>query len=306
MKQTVKIMLCFLSLLLLPNGCRQKEETGETGKFIYYVNITGNDLVKENYDGDTAYGEAAVDAMLAALENPDNLDDCQAPLPQEVELASYRLEDDRLILYFGQSYYKMDNVREVLLRSAVVQSLMQIEGINWIGFFANEEPLKDSSDKEYGWMRGEDFVQNPGSAINSYQKASLTLYFANETGDQLLAETRTIRHNSNTAMEKVIIEQVIKGPAEEGHYPTISPDAKLLGVSVKDNICYVNFDEGLQMNTYDLTPEAAVYSIVDSLIENGIADQVQISVSGETAVKFQGVISLEKPFSANHELIFGE
>jgi len=302
MKYIVKLMLCFLCVLTL-TGCRQKEESSETGKYIYYVDITATDLVKVSYDGDTVYGTKEVEAMLIALDNPNDMDDCQSPLPKEVEVMSYRLIDDRLTLYFDQSYYKMDNVREVLLRSAMVQSLTQIEGINWIGFNVNDAPLVDSNNKEYGWMRGEDFVQNTGSSINSYQKTSLTLYFANESGDKLMAEARTIRYNSNMALEKVIVDQVLKGPVEEGHYPTIASEAKVLGVSVKDDICYVNFDEGVQTNSYNLVPEAALYSIVNSLIQNGTVEQVQISVNGETTVKFQGVISLEKPLSVNEKLI---
>ncbi|MGL6202559.1 MAG: GerMN domain-containing protein [Lachnospiraceae bacterium] len=303
MKRVINLILCVFSLLLLLTGCQKKDDTDENGTHVYYINITATDLVKESYDGDTEYGEAAVDAMLEILNNPEDMEDYQSPLPKNVEISSYLLEDDRLTLYFGQSYNKMDNVREVLLRSAVVQSLTEIDGINWVAFYIGEEPLKDSSGNQYGWMRGEDFVQNTGSAINSYQEATLVLYFANETGDKLVTESRTIRHNSNTAMEKVIVEQILKGPSGEGHYPTIGSDAKLLNISVKDNICYVNFDEGVQLNAYDLIPEVAMYSIVNSLVSNGIAEQVQISVNGDTTVKFQGVLSLEKPFPVNEELV---
>lgn len=303
MKRVINLILCVFSLVLLLTGCQKKDDTDENGNHIYYVNITATDLVKESYDGDTEFGETAVDAMLETLNNPEDLEDCQSPLPKNVKISSYLLEDDRLTLYFGQSYYKMDNVREVLLRSALVQSLTEIDGINWVAFYISEEPLKDGSGKQYGWMRGDDFVQNTGSAINSYQEATIVLYFANETGDKLVSESRTIRHNSNTAMEKVIVEQILKGPSENGHYPTIGSDAKLLNVSVKDNICYVNFDEGVQLNTYDLIPEVALYSIINSLVSNGIAEQVQISVNGDTTVKFQGVLSLEKPLAVNEELV---
>jgi len=305
MKNTVRIMLCALGIMLL-SGCQEKDKSADTGQYIYYVNIAGTNLVKEDYGGSTDYSEVSVAEMLNALEVPEETGDYQSPLPEEVRISSYTLENDRLSLYFGEAYHKMDKVQEVLLRSSLVQSLVQIEGINRVTFFINEKPLTDEEGAEYGWMGGDDFVQNTGSAINSYQEANLTLYFANAEGDKLAAETRTIRYNSNTAMEKAIIEQLLKGPSEDGHYPTISSEAELLSVSVKDNICYVNFDEGIQKNAYNQIPEVPLYSIVNSLIENDVASLVQLSVNGESSVKFQGGVSLEKPLFASEDLLEGE
>ena len=305
MKNTVRIMLCVLGIMLL-SGCQENGKDADTGKYIYYVNISGTNLVKEDYGGRTDYSEVSVAEMLNALEVPEESSDYQSPLPEGVRVPSYILQDDRLSLYFGETYHKIDKVQEVLLRSSLVQSLVQIEGIDRVTFFINEEPLTDEEGTEYGWMGADDFVQNTGSAINSYQEANLTLYFANEEGDKLVAETRTIRYNSNTAMEKVIIEQLLKGPSEDGHYPTISSEAELLSVSLKDNICYVNFDDGIQKNAYNQIPVVPLYSIVNSLIENDVASLVQISVNGDSSVKFQGSVSLEKPLFASEDLLEGE
>lgn len=301
MKKAWKVFACFLGMLLL-TSCQEKSKVPDTGKYIYYLNITGTNLIKENYDGNTSYEQAAVDEMLEVLQEPEDSEECQTPFPKGLRVTS-RIEENRVALEFGDSYHKMDEVQKLLLRASLVQSLVQIERIDRVGFFINDQPLTDEEGNEYGWMGAEDFVQNTGSAINSYQKATLTLYFANDKGDKLIKESRTIRFNSNTAMEKAIVEQLMKGPSESGHYPTIAAEAKLLGVSVKDNICYVNFDAGVQQNTYNLSPEIPVYSVVNSLIENGVAHRVQISVSGDTAVKFQGGLSLEKPFAVKDDLV---
>ena len=45
---------------------------------------------------------------------------------------------------------------------------------------------------------------------------------------------------------------------------------------------------------------------MNSIVEAGNASQVQISVNGETDVKYQGVIDLGKPLSRNLDLEEGE
>ena len=63
-------------------------------------------------------------------------------------------------------------------------------------------------------------------------------------------------------------------------------DTVLLGVSVKDDVCYVNFDNGF-LNMTDIQPEVTIYSIVNSIIRGGSASKVQILVNGDSNLKYQ-------------------
>ncbi|MDL2296121.1 GerMN domain-containing protein [Lachnospiraceae bacterium OttesenSCG-928-E19] len=296
------ILLSFICTALL-FACKSEEEKSPKEPFIYYVNIDASDLVKVNYGGEVQYGGTSVDEMMSAIVHPEDLEKCQSPLPKGVEIQSYQLEGDLVTIDFSQSYYKMDKAREVLLRASIVKSLTQIEGVNWVMFQVSGAPMKDADGKEYGFMHKDDFVQNTGSSIHSYQQERLTLYFANEEGTQLVKEVRTIQYNSNIAIEKVIIEQILKGPSTEGKKSTIDPATKVLNISIADGICYVNFDEGIQTIRAEVSSEVALYSIVNSILANEVAEQVQVSVNGDTAGKFQNTIDLEKPFSSNQEII---
>ncbi|MEG0591534.1 MAG: GerMN domain-containing protein, partial [Lachnospiraceae bacterium] len=220
-----------------------------------------------------------------------------------VKITGYQLENGLLRVDFNSSYGNLDAVSEVLCRSAVVQTLTQLKGVESVEFYVDGVPLVNQEGNPIGYMKGSDFIQNTGSTINTYQVKTLQLYFANKNGKQLNKETINVRYNSNMSVEKLIMEQLMKGPAGEEHLPIISPDTKLLGVSVKDRICYVNFDEGFLDNHYDLVPEVPIYAIVNSIIDSGMASQVQISIAGETDVTFKGTISLNKPFERNQEII---
>ena len=104
-------------------------------------------------------------------------------------------------------------------------------------------------------------------------------------------------------MEKLIVEQILKGPSQSGEYPTLNPDTKVLGVTVKEGICYVNLDENFLNVTYDVTPEVAIYSLVNSLIEGTDASKVQISVNGETKVSYMDSLDLSEPLKMNGNLV---
>ena len=115
-------------------------------------------------------------------------------------------------------------------------------------------------------MTEDDFMKNTGSSPSAYQTVELTLYFANESGDKLVPQKVSARYSSNLSKEKMIVEKLMQGP-ESGAYPTINPNANLLGVTIKDDICYVNFDSTFLNGEYDILPKLTIYSIVNSLVE---------------------------------------
>lgn len=47
--------------------------------------------------------------------------------------------------------------------------------------------------------------------------------------------------------ERVILEQLAKGPMVKGHYPTIPQNTDILGIEVSDNVCYVDFSSAFQI-----------------------------------------------------------
>lgn len=75
-----------------------------------------------------------------------------------------------------------------------------------------------------------------------------------------------VRYSSNVPKEKLIVEKLMQGPTGNGAYPTINPDTNLLSVTIKDHVCYVNFDSTFLTSVYDVLPEITIYSLVDSII----------------------------------------
>ena len=302
MKRLLCIIICLI-LAALPAGCGKGKEPDASKAHIYYINMEGTALVKKGYDlrGDSP--EEEIENILKDMKKEPESIEYKSAFPKETAVTDWSLEDGKLDMYFSAGYAGMDAAAEVLLRSAVVQSLVQIAGVDYVDFFVDNNPLTDKEGNEIGYMRAEDFVKNTGSSIHSYQLANLNLYFANDKGDKLVKQEVSVRYNSNISVEKLIVEQLIKGPSADGSHPVIPPETKLLGISVKDNTCYVNFDEGFLGTGYGVNPNLTIYSLVNSLVEGGDASQVQISVNGETGVMYQSSVDLSKPLSRDLDIV---
>ncbi|QDW73477.1 GerMN domain-containing protein [Lachnospiraceae bacterium KGMB03038] len=303
MKQKIYFLLLLTAVISLLAGCAAGKEKEGDGPFLYYVNTDGTGLVKQEAGDLDQETEQAVESMLEELQAATDSVDYKSAFPQGVAVEKCVLDEGRLALYFTEDYQEMDRVSEVLLRAAVVQSLTQIEGVDSVEFYIGDTPLVGRDGNAVGAMTSEDFVQNVGSSLHSYQVGDFSLYFANSNGDKLVRKEVRMRYNSNNSAEKMIVEQLIKGPSDEELLPTLPEETRLLGISVRDGVCYVNFSEEFLTAVENVDPELTIYSIVNSIAGSGNAGQVQILVNGETNISYQGANDISQPFSMNADLI---
>ena len=119
----------------------------------------------------------------------------------------------------------------------------------------------------------------------------------------MLFRSVEVRYSSNMSVEKLVVERLIKGPITKNAYPAIPSDTKLVSISTKDGICYVNLDEGFLGQGYDVLEQIPVYSIVNSLTEIPGISKVQILINGETNMTYQESIRFETIFERNLDLI---
>lgn len=295
MKQIKYLLLAFLMAASLLCGCSGRDELELGEPFIYYLTMEGTGIEKRAFDWKGENPEEEIQNVLQALCEPDESGKLRAAIPDEVEIERFHIENTKLDLHFSKGYRKLDSAQEVLCRAAVVQSLVQIEEVGLVKFYIENEPIQDEEGLEIGYMNADDFVQNTGETLGSFQKVEFSICVPNEAGDALINEVREVRYNSNIAVEKVVIEQLMSKKAMANELIIMPPETKLLGVTVKDGICYVSFDEGFQISGYTINPELSIIAIVNSIVDNSTATQVQISINGKTDVKFQNTVDLSRP-----------
>ena len=218
-------------------------------------------------------------------------------------ITAYSISDDVVQISVSEDYKDLSPTTEVLTRAAIVRTLSQLEGIRYVNMKLGEKELTDHTGAVINAMSADQFVDNAGNEINTYENVNLTLYFASENGKYLIKAQRSVEYNSTLSLERLVVEKLIGGPVGGGLYPCINPNTKIVNVSVKDRICYVNLSEEFLTQTQSVLPEVTVYSIANSLIELSTVNKVQISINGETNYVFRDKIPLSAPFERNLDIL---
>ncbi len=298
----MKLFLLLIICTMMLAGCTAEKKSPE-GTVVYYLNKDATSIVPVNAQITGDGPEIRVEEFLAKLEEVPESVDLRRTIPENVKILSYTLDRKQLYLDFNTEYLNMDKATEVLVRAAIVKTMIQVEEVSFIGIRVAGEPLKDTKGTAIGLMNENTFLDNMGSEENATKIVNFNLYFANKEGDKLKNQSVVVEYNANLAVEKVAVEQLIAGPTEEDVYPTIPKDTKVVSVTVKDGVCYVNLDTGFTAQGYDVLGTVTIYSIVNSLTELPGITSVQILVNGETSINYKGNISLETIFQKNPEIV---
>lgn len=297
-------VVALFSCLLLACGKRVDVETGDS--YIYSLNGERDGLVKISYQFTGKDTKEQAENILKELKKREEEIEYSTTIPKKVRVQECKIKDTIAYLDFNGEYKKLSSIEEKLIRAAVTQSLLQLPKVKGVYITVAGKELQDEDGTVVGILNEDDFVQNADSSINSYGETEVLLYFSNESGDGLVKAQRNVKYNSNESREKLIVEKLMYGPEDSSMKATINPNATLLGLSLKDGICYVNFDSEFLEGVSDLKPEITIYSLVNSLIEGTAANKVQITVNGEKHVTYMNTVDLSQPLQQNLDLIYAE
>ena len=219
------------------------------------------------------------------------------------DIVNYAISEKTITLNMDERFREVDPIKSILVQAALVRTLTQCEDIQVVSMTINGEALQDTSGNVVGPMKADLFIDNAGEEISPVETVKMTLYFAKEGGKTLEKVNRTLEYNSNISMEKLVVEQIVSGPIGDVGLPTVNPDTKIVNVTTKDGICYVNLDDTFMNQIYDVTPEVTVYSIVNSLIELSNVNKVQLSINGETSVMYREKMDFSLLYERNLDMV---
>ena len=298
-----RILLLLVAALFLLAGCQKEDDNeGKHRYSVYYLNREETKIAEFAYYTATEEPIKVLGELLAILsQTPQNVNYNETI--RNFLVTAYSINGDVVQISVDENYRDMSATTEVLTRAAIVRTLTQINGISYVNMKIGEKDLTDSLGAVIGSMTADQFVDNSGNEINTYENVELTLYFAAENGKYLIKAFRPVEYNSNISLERLVVEKLIGGPTGEDLYPTVNPNTKIQSVTVKDNICYVNLSEEFLTQQSNVTPEVTIYSIVNTLIELDNVNKVQISIAGNNNVMFRDTFELTTLFERNLDIL---
>lgn len=308
------LLLIMVGLLVMLMGCGQRKNgrLSDSETYLYYVSADESSVQAVPYDlpklfdsslPEDQYYEKIVRMYIDALSGVPRDVDLKSPIDSGLDVVECTYMSGQLTLDFNKVYSKKDSFAEVLRRAAIVQTLLQIDGVEGIAFTVEGLPITDSKLVPIGVMTADSFVSNPGAEINSYETTTLELYFADESGTMLAEAKQNVGYISNISMERLVVDRIIAGPLNDKTNPVVSPTLKVINVTTKDGICYINFDSPFLTKTQKVTDEVIIYSFVNSLTELPNVSKVQFMIDSETEVTFGDHIYLSDPFERNLEIV---
>ena len=297
--------VCFLVFILslFLSACG-KSGADKSGIRIFYRTKSDYGIQEQAYTPIADDRNGIIEELIAKLCIQPKEMNLRAPV-YDFRLLTSETRGSIVTMNFSEDYYNMSAVEEVLTRTAVVNTLCSFSEIDGVYFLVDGEAMHDADGVEPGIMEPDQFIYNSYTEMRNYERVRIHLYFANETGNRLVDAYRTVVYNSNMPLERIVLEQVISGPNGSFAYPAVSKDTKVINITTRDGICYVNLSSEFTNEHLDVTPQVALYSIVNSLCELPSIDAVQISVDGQQDTVFMESISLTGSFRVNEDIVEG-
>lgn len=303
MKKIIRMLVLMLLICVL-TSCKNDtpDEISDDKYNIFYLDADGITLVTEEYEARIIDNNKLATDLLNKMYAPES-DDHFTVFKKNFDVDKITIDEKVVYVYMAESYYEMNDVEEVLVRSALVKTLSQIEGVEYVSFYINEQPFVNDMGNVVGLMSAGDYIDNTDESLNTLQWAELPLYYSDSSGQNLICEQKQIAYSGNSSIERAVIENLIDGPDSKGAKSALPKNMKVLGVSTKDGICYVNLDASFLTAMVDVSADVTIYSIVNSLCEIDNIKQVQILVNGSFEETFMDKYPLTTLFERNLNLV---
>lgn len=303
MKKNIALLLAFVMAFAL-SACGSKEEKVTEEISLYFAGKSSSNLIYEKYEIVNAKSkkESVEKTMEALLAGPKDKENNRA-VREGTKLISTSVDNTgKATVNLSREFYNESNIYDILSASSIVKSLCSINGINSVTILVESMPLVSPTGEELGSLSENDLVFD--ITATEQNEVNVKLYFSDNEAMYFVKENRKINVPTGESAEKLIVAELIKGPAKEKAIKTVPTETKIRSVETKDGICFVNLsNEFITKHSGGSSAEyMTIYSIVNSLTELSHIDKVQFLIEGEkkdTLVHF----TLNEPFERDEAMI---
>ncbi len=273
---------------------------------VYYTYGSGSGLTFEIIKPAATEGEALAYELLEKMNSPKKSDRFVVIKPTDLEIQGVRLEGDKAIVSYNDKYAEIDTITEIFYRTAVVKTLTQMNEVNKVDFEINGNIIELAGGLKLSDMESSQYIDDNDTAIAGTDWTPVYLYFTDDKGEKLIRTRTNVAYNSDVSLESIVVSKLLSGPVETGLYPVIPENTEVLGVTVTNDTCYVNFNEEFVTGLVNAGGDLPIYAVVNSLCEMDGINKVRIMVNGSSDVMFHEVTSLDRDFVYDPSYVEGD
>lgn len=299
------ILLCVLAGLMTACGKDTGDEKAgkNSGYVLYYLNEREDGLKEVPYDLKNENDpEKASSEILYQLSHtdPENTQKYKPAIYEGIFYQTVSLKDGKETIDFGSSYQELTSNREILLRTAVVKSLIQIEGVDSVTFTVNGGSLLTKDQTPVGAMNETTFLTSQDELYTQTQ--SVKLYYSNKEGDGLVEVEETITADDNTSLEMKMLKMLQEEPVQEDAKRPLPVELEINKIQIMDNICYVDLNSAIEDTVPGVEDRVKVFAMVNTLTSLGGVSSVQFTIDGKTQEKVNSINHFDRLQSFDYSL----
>ncbi len=313
LKRAFVICMAVMLGTICAAGCasdEKKEDSKLPGYVVYTANSSGTGLDSERYEIIETEVDDVINRLykLVSRSTDRGVSGIYAQLSRRPD---FTVSSRVLYVDLPESYNNMNNVDRILLRASIVKTMIQLEEIDYVTFNIDNKPLTMyagigndiNTAAGYTLLNENNFVDSELNAYDMLERREMVLYYADADGTGLVGERGYVSYNKNMPIEQVIVEKLIEGPDISAAQRSLPNGIKLLGISTKEGVCYVNLSEAFLDTMTDVSAEATLFSIVNSLCGVDSIKKVQILVNGNKTDNFREKYPLSNLYERNLDLV---
>lgn len=285
-----RLLEFLLPIILLLGGCTPKPDV--MGRPVTVFTLSGIDdrsVLQELtvYSEEEPLWEAALEAAVTGAGD-------RSAFPPGVMVTEAVLEDGLAAVTLSEEAAVLSGLSLTLARACIVLTLTSLDGIDGVIL------LIEGQISEPVVLRASDFVL--GSLVLTDTERTVTLYFSDETGENIVTETRTlvVRETDTVGWYlQYMFDELIAGPRTAGLRHVIPEGTRLLSVIPEGGDCYaVNLSGEFVINAPG--DESSARMVLSCLLRSAVAQpgvtSLRLLIDGQARDEYYG-IDISEPLS---------
>lgn len=285
MKKLTALALC---LSILAGLCACTAVTDQDAVNFYYCRSEVTYGVEDSVIAAEARSQFSAGSdlgtLLSAYLAGPTTEGLESPFPRSTQLLSWKLRDGTLSLNFSATLGDLSGVELTIACACISRTFLELLDIEEVVISASGALLS-----------GETYVTVTADSILYYDDGldlldqTYTVYYADAQRRYLIGQQIELDLTSQSELIPRLIEVLQSPPSGSGLYTAIPLSATLLGATVEDGLCTINFSQEFETNGWSryTAQRLTLMAVVNTLTQLEEIDRVEFCIEGGLLAQYR-------------------